>query len=349
MGNNRNPFDSTYIFREFTFLRLLWCSLLFLGHLSVRAQGRFEYTHQQMGTQIGLVLYASDRQKADSVSVLAFQRIDELNAVLSDYLVNSELNLLTSRRPATYEVSDDLYRVLKKADSVSRLTEGAFDVTIGPLIRLWRKARLNKKMPGRTELTKAKETVGYDLLQSIAPNKVRLTVEGMRLDLGGIGKGFAADEVIGILEMNGIYSGLIDMGGDIRVSGPPPEREYWILGFSYFDRQGKECFQKIKLKDGAVATSGNLYQFVEINGRKFSHIVNPKSGMALKDGIQVTTISRSAAEADAFASAFSVIGLGQSVLRDADYQHLEVFMTNQSKTGYKQWESSGFKQFLIPE
>lgn len=302
-----------------------------------------------MGTQIRLVLYASDKEKADSVSVLAFQRIDELNTILSDYLVNSELNLLCVKKPGTYEVSDDLYRVLKKADSVSKLTEGAFDVTAGPLIGLWRKAGMTKKMPGQTELSIARERVGYNLLQLTAPNKVRLNVEGMRLDLGGIGKGFAADEVIGILEMNGIFSGLIDMGGDIRVSGPPPEREYWILGFSYFDRQGKECFQKIKLKDGAVATSGNLYQFVEINGIKFSHIINPKSGLALKDGIQVTTISRYAAEADAFASAFSVIGLDPSILRDADYQHLEVFMTNQSTTGYEQWESSGFKQFLMPE
>ncbi|WP_273274058.1 FAD:protein FMN transferase [Maribacter polysiphoniae] len=302
-----------------------------------------------MGTQIRLVLYASDKEKADSVSVLAFQRIDELNTILSDYLVNSELNLLCVKKPGTYEVSDDLYRVLKKADSVSKLTEGAFDVTAGPLIGLWRKARMTKKMPGQTELSITRERVGYNLLQLTAPNKVRLNVEGMRLDLGGIGKGFAADEVIGILEMNGIFSGLIDMGGDIRVSGPPPEREYWILGFSYFDRQGKECFQKIKLKDGAVATSGNLYQFVEINGIKFSHIINPKSGLALKDGIQVTTISRYAAEADAFASAFSVIGLDPSILRDADYQHLEVFMTNQSTTGYEQWESSGFKQFLMPE
>ncbi|MBD1262339.1 FAD:protein FMN transferase [Maribacter polysiphoniae] len=302
-----------------------------------------------MGTQIRLVLYDSDKEKADSVSVLAFQRIDELNTILSDYLVNSELNLLCVKKPGTYEVSDDLYRVLKKADSVSKLTEGAFDVTAGPLIGLWRKARMTKKMPGQTELSIARERVGYNLLQLTAPNKVRLNVEGMRLDLGGIGKGFAADEVIGILEMNGIFSGLIDMGGDIRVSGPPPEREYWILGFSYFDRQGKECFQKIKLKDGAVATSGSLYQFVEINGIKFSHIINPKSGLALKDGIQVTTISRYAAEADAFASAFSVIGLDPSILRDADYQHLEVFMTNQSTTGYEQWESSGFKQFLMPE
>ena len=302
-----------------------------------------------MGTQIRLVLYASDKEKADSVSVLAFQRIDELNTILSDYLVNSELNLLCVKKPGTYEVSDDLYRVLKKADSVSKLTEGAFDVTAGPLIGLWRKARMTKKMPGQTELSITRERVGYNLLQLTAPNKVRLNVEGMRLDLGGIGKGFAADEVIGILEMNGIFSGLIDMGGDIRVSGPPPEREYWILGFSYFDRQGKECFQKIKLKDGAVATSGSLYQFVEINGIKFSHIINPKSGLALKDGIQVTTISRYAAEADAFASAFSVIGLDPSILRDADYQHLEVFMTNQSTTGYEQWESSGFKQFLMPE
>ncbi len=302
-----------------------------------------------MGTWIRLVLYAPNKEKADSVSVLAFQRIDGLNTILSDYLLNSELNLLSNKKSGTHQVSDDLYRVLKKADSISRLTEGAFDVTVGPLTKLWRKAGRTKKMPGKRELSKARQSVGYGLLHFTDPNKVRLNSEGIQLDLGGIGKGFAADEVIKILESKGIHSGLVDMGGDIRVSDPPPGRDYWVLGFYYFDRYGKEHFQRIKLKEGAVATSGDLYRFVEINGSRFSHIIDSKTGVALKGGIQVTTISRYAADADAFASAFSVIGLDENALRDMDCRNLEVFMTNQSETGYKHWESPGFGRFLIVE
>ena len=164
----------------------------------------------------------------------------------------------------------------------------------------------------------------------------------MKLDLGGIGKGFTADEVIKVLESHDVRSALVDMGGDIRVSNPPPNKECWMLAFSYYNEDDVEVVKKIRLKNAAVATSGDLYQFVEIDGIRYSHIIDPLTGLALNNSIQVTTIADNATEADAFASAFSVMG----VARTADFiktkSEIDVFIVQKSKNSFKQWNNSNF-------
>ncbi len=223
--------------------RAFFIIFLLFTCFEVHAQGRFEYTHQQMGTQIRLVFYTTDNEKADSVASLAFNRIDELNNKLSDYLDNSELNLLANQVKKEVVVSDDLYRVLKKANEISEATNGAFDISAGPLIRLWRKTRKTRILPTTSDLDEAMQNVGYKYIKFPKKNVVLLNASAMQLDLGGIGKGFAADEVIKILELNGVTSALVDLGGDIRVSNPPPGKEHWVLAFSYFNAEGKEILK----------------------------------------------------------------------------------------------------------
>jgi len=332
-------------FMENGFFVIFLLFTCFEGH----AQERFEYTHQQLGTQIRLVFYATDNDKADSVASLAFNRIDELNKKLSDYLDKSELNLLVNQVQKEVVVSDDLYRVLKNANEVSEATNGAFDISAGPIIQIWRKTRKTKILPSKLQLEFAKQNVGYTYIKFPKKNKVLLKTNAMQLDLGGIGKGFAADEVITVLESNGIRSALVDMGGDIRVSNPPPGKEHWILAFSYFNEEDEVIIKKIGLKDAAVATSGNMYQYVEIDGKKYSHIINPITGMALTKSIQVTTIAKDATEADAFASAFSVMGISNVKNNGKVLTNLEVFMVDNSKEGYRQWNSEGFNQYLLGE
>ena len=323
--------------------------LLLFTFFKAHAQGRFEYTHQQMGTQIRLVLYATNNDKADSVASLAFNRIDALNEKLSDYLDSSELSLLTKQVQKAIVVSDDLYRVLTKAIEISDATKGAFDISAGPLIQLWRKTRKTKILPSKLQLEIAKQNVGYTNIQFPKENVVLLNTSAMQLDLGGIGKGFAADEVITILESYGIRSALVDMGGDIRVSNPPPGKEHWVLAFSYFNEVGKEVIKKIRLRNAAVATSGDLFQFVEIDGVRYSHIINPYTGMALNNSVQVTTIANNATEADAYASAFSVMGISNVKNNGKVLTNLEVFIVDLSKEGYSQWNSEGFNQYVLSE
>ena len=326
----------------FIFLLLYTC-------FEVHAQGRFEYTHQQMGTQIRLVFYTTNNDKADSVASLAFNRIDALNKKLSDYLDNSELNLLANQVQKEVVVSDDLYGVLKKANEVSEATNGAFDVTAGTLIQLWRKTRKTKILPTKLQLEIAKEHVGYKYITFPKKNVVLLNANTIQLDLGGIGKGFTADEVIKVLELNGVTSALVDMGGDILVSNPPPGKEHWVLAFSYCNEKDEEVIKKIGLKDAAVATSGDMYQYVEIDGKKYSHIINPQTGMALNNNVQVTTIAKNATEADALASAFSVMGISNVKNNSKVLTNLEVFMVDNSKEGYSQWNSEGFNQYILCE
>ena len=349
MRNNHYHLSPLWVVQNFALEKVLLSFLLFHITLVASSQNRFEYTYPQMGTQIRWVLYAENEEKADSVSALVFNRIDKLNFSLSDYLDDSELNQLGRKGFEMVRVGDDLYRILKAATEISRTTKGAFDVTVGPLTKLWRKVRIRKILPNSTELAKAKHRVGYGLVHFPGPGLVQLKAKGMQLDLGGIGKGYAADGIFEIFESHGIHSALVDLGGDIRVSNPPPERAHWVMAFSYIDQNGTEQLQKIKLKKGAVATSGDRYQFVEIDGVRYSHIIDPRTGMALSDRVQVTVIAKDATSADAFASAFGVLGFDEVKERFNEWPTLEVFMTNQSQTGYRQWKSPGFEAYLIKD
>lgn len=334
-------FHFIFVERGFFLIFLLFTSF------EVHAQERFEYTHQQMGSQIRLVFYTTNNDKADTVAALAFNRIDELNNKLSDYLDNSELSLLANQVQKEVVVSDDLYRILKKANEVSEATNGAFDISAGPLVQLWRKTRKTKTLPTSSDLVEAKQNVGYKFIEFPKDNVVLLNTSAMQLDLGGIGKGFTADEVIKVLELNGVTSALVDMGGDIRVSNPPPGKEHWVLAFSYYNEKRKEVIEKIGLKDAAVATSGDMYQYVEIEGKTYSHIINPQTGMALNNRIQVTAIAKNAAMADAYASAYSVMAFGNGNIKE--FPNLEIFMVSHSNEGYSHWNSPGFYDYILSE
>ena len=322
---------------------------LFYFHSFLTAQTRFEYTHQQMGTQIGLVFYYNDQLKADSIAQLVFKRIDVLNGILSNYLPQSEINLLSKRPYKNVVVSEDLFRLLDFSADISQKTNGAFDITLGTLIEQWRRARQSKQLPSIEELDVALKKTGYVNLEFPKDNTVKLTKEGLQLDVGGIGKGFTADEAINLLRNHGVTAALIDMGGDITVSDAPPEKDSWVLGFSYFDKNGEEAFKKVKLKNQAVATSGDLFQYVLIDGKRYSHIIDPKSGMALSNNIQVTTIAPNGTMADAYASALSVLGIekGKEIVRETT--NLEVFMVEDTPGKFQQWNSLGFLNYVIED
>lgn len=313
------------------------------------AQARYEYSHQQMGTQIGLVFYEKDKARADSIAQLVFKRIDELNGILSNYLPQSEINRLGKKPNRDVVVSTDLFRLMNISGDYAKRTSGAFDITLGPLIELWKKARKNRQVPSMAEIRSAQQRTGHGNLEFPNINTVRLKQEGMQLDVGGIGKGFAADEAINLLKRNGIKSALVDMGGDVTVSGAPPNKEFWILGFSYFNENGEEVFQKVKLKNRAVATSGDLYQYSVIDGKRYSHIVDPKSGIALSNNIQVTVIAPNGTMADAYASALSVLGIGEGRKVVRETTDLEVFMVEDTTGAYRQWNSPDFLNFIITD
>jgi thiamine biosynthesis lipoprotein len=290
--------------------------MLTVAGLSNRVHGRhepepvrFEFAETHMGTQFRIVLYAADEAAAKRASQAAFRRVAELNGIMSDYLPESELMRLCKRAggPAV-AVSSDLFAILARAAEISRITDGNFDVTVGPVVRLWRRSRRSQLLPDEKELAAAKALVDYRLV-TLDPvgRTVRLAKPGMMLDLGGIAKGYAAEAAQKALKQHGITRALVVAGGDIALSGPPPGKDGWSVGIARVPGEPGEGPTLI-LHDCGVSTSGDAEQFVEIGGKRYSHIVNPRTGLGLTDSWQVTVIAPDATTSDGMTKVLCVLG-----------------------------------------
>jgi len=274
------------------------------------AADRFAFTQVEMAVPVKIVLYAPDEPTATTAARAAFERIHELNGVLSDYDPESELRDLevAAAGEEPVPVGDDLFRVLERSQELARRSGGAFDVTVGPVVRVWRRARQRGGLPVARRLDPARELVGYDLLRLDPDAKtVTFAKPGMRLDFGGIAKGYAVDEALKVLREHGITRALVDAGGDMALGDPPPGEPGWRVGVAPLEADGPPS-RILLLKNRAVATSGDLWQFVEIRGRRYSHIVDPRTGQALTERSSVTVVAPDGMTADGLASALSVLG-----------------------------------------
>jgi thiamine biosynthesis lipoprotein len=204
-------------------------------------------------------------------------------------------------------VSDDLWAVLEISQRMARATDGAFDITCGPIVSLWRKARRENKLPEPQKLEEARRSVGFDKLR-LSNHSAELLAPYMRLDLGAIAKGYAVDEAIKILTGRGIHSALVAGGGDMAVSDAPPGTNGWRIELAPLDVTNAPPAKFVLLKNVALATSGDVFQHVEINGVRYSHIVNPKTGIGLTDHSLVIVIATNCTTADALSTSVSVLG-----------------------------------------
>jgi thiamine biosynthesis lipoprotein len=264
-----------------------------------------------MGTPFRIVLYMRDKPSADAAANAAFARIRELNSILSDYDTDSELSRLsqTAGSGKAVKVGDDLWRVLERSQQVARETGGAFDITCGPVVSLWRKARREGKLPDNEKLDEARRAVGYDKLRlNSRARTAELLVPYMRLDLGAIAKGYAVDEAMKVLRSRGIRSALVSGGGDLAVSDAPPGTNGWRIELAPLDVRNAPATEFVMLKNAALATSGDIFQHVEIDGTRYSHIVDPRTGIGLTDHSLVVVVARECMTADALSTSVSVLG-----------------------------------------
>ncbi|QDU63599.1 Thiamine biosynthesis lipoprotein ApbE precursor [Planctomycetes bacterium Pan216] len=268
---------------------------------------RFAYQEPHMGTEFRLVLYAKTEREADDAASAAFARVTELNALLSDYELESDISQLNRAAGGPpRKVSADLFAVVQRSNDFARLSDGAFDISAAPLIREWRRARTRHRLPDPRRLQEAQRLVGCAKIQLDQVRRaIRLPMEGMRLDVGGIAKGYTGDEVLKVLREKGITKAMIDAGGDIVVGDPPPGRPGWTIALQEVPGEPSES---IVCHNLAIATSGDTSRFVELEGKRYSHIIDPRTGHALTSRLQVTVIAPSGTEADALASAVSVLG-----------------------------------------
>ncbi len=304
-------------------------SILFFIVSTAEAQERYEFSAGKLGTVCKIIFYAPDSTFAYTASQKAWKKIDELNEILSDYNENSEIRRLSDSSGIGREiqVSRILYDIIEYSLEFSRLSHGAFDITIGNYVQLWRRARRQGILPTKEQLGKAKKATGYKKIRLYPKQQaVRLAVKGMRLDVGGIGKGFIADEVLKLLDSLGITSGLVDLGGDISISNAPPQQEGWRIETGYKDKMIQFVSRELTLKNCAVATSGDLYQFVSLGGKRYSHIINPKTGIGLTESRQVTVVAPNGTAADALASAVSVLGKQKGMKLAKKLKNITVLM-----------------------
>jgi thiamine biosynthesis lipoprotein len=272
---------------------------------------RYTYSQVQMGMTFELTLYSADEAAANRAAKAAFQRIDELNAILSDYDSQSELSRLSDAAGSgqTVKLSEPLWFVLARAQELAQRSDGAFDVTVGPLVKLWRRARRQKELPDPQRLEAARAAVGFRYLQLDAKQRTAtLAQPDMRLDLGGIAAGYAVDQALAVLREHGITRAMVNASGDIGVSDPPPGAAGWKIGIAPLEKPDGAPSRYLTLANAAVTTSGDAFQFVQIGDQRYSHLVDPKTGMGLTDRMSVTVVARDCITADSYATAVCVLG-----------------------------------------
>ena len=305
---------------------------------------RFEYVNPEMGVKFHLKFYAPNPSTAERVARMVYNRVEELNAIFSDYSPSSELNHLCAKPPGKpVRVSSDLFNIIQRSQQLARWTDGAFDITAGPSVRLWRQSRKHAEMPAVNLLAIATKRVGFWKIQ-LNPRKrtVTLLVPNMELDLGGIAKGYAVDEAMRILKQNGIRRAFVAASGDMLTSGPPVSSEGWRVEIRAVDEFGNIYPRTIHLKHQALSTSGDTEQFVEINGRRYSHIIDPRTGIGLTNRIAVTVVAPSSTVADSRATAISVLGVKKG-MDYANSKNLQVLILNMSNKKHRLLKSPQWK------
>ncbi len=328
------------------FLALCSCAHFDSGKAEPRS--RYEFTEPQMGLPFRIVLYSKNDSEAKAAAAAAFARVKQLNGILSDYDPESELSQLSqsSGTGQRVKLSSDLWFVLQRAQILAEQSGGAFDVTVGPFINLWRKARREKKMPDADLLAEARKAVGYKNLRLDSKNHTaELLVPKMRLDLGSIAKGFAVDEGLRVLRRRGMTSALVAGAGDLAVGEPPPGKKGWRIEIAPLDAPDAPTKKSVLLKNAALGTSGDLFQRLEIDGKRYSHIVDPHTGLGLTDHSLVNAIARDCITANTLATTVSVLGPEKGLKLTQKTSHAAIRILRKPGEQIEEFESSGFKKF----
>ncbi|HKD36183.1 MAG TPA: FAD:protein FMN transferase [Pirellulales bacterium] len=314
------------------------------------ALSRFEFTEAHMAVDFRIVLYAPNEVAAKEAAAAAFARIKQIDEMMSDYKADSELSKLsdTSPSPAPVHLSDDLWRVLNRAKEASQQTSGAFDCTVGPIVKLWRRARRTGDVPSPDAVAAARKAVGDGFLELDREKQTaRLLQPKMRLDLGGIAKGYGSDAALVVLKERGISRALVAGSGDIAVGDPPPGKKGWRIGVAPLEPSNPPN-RYVLVADVGVSTSGDSLQHVEIAGRRYSHVIDPRTGIALTDHCSVTVVAPNATASDALSTGISVLGPKEGIAVADKLPGTAAFIVRKPGEKAESYESSRWRRFEAP-
>lgn len=311
--------------------KLLSISLVLLFFISCNKSNEllFERTFFTMGSKLEIKLYTKNEEQFNKITNRSIERAEEINLLFSNYIDTSVLAKVNKEAgKKTVEVPDEFIRLTQMSIDYSKETFGAFDITVGNLFELWKSKGKQDLLPNEEEIKNSLECIGFDKIQ-IDGNKISFKSDCLTLDFGAIGKGYVVDEIFKIAKEAGVSKGLINFGGNIYSLSTPDGKKYWEVGIRR-PKTENEILAKVKLKDLGAATSGDYEKYFEVDGVKYSHILDPNTGYPVKDISSVTVISKSATESDVYSTAISVLGFeGFQKLKKKDELGL-LFITKES-------------------
>lgn len=261
-----------------------------------------------LGTYVTITVYATDSMRAHKAMSSAFEAISRVDSMMSLHQPGSELNRLNEHAAdQPFKASEELFEVISIGQRIARRTDGAFDPTVRPLTRLWGFIWKEYRLPTDAELKRVLPKVGYKLMALDPDDRtVRFRRDGVSLDLGGIGKGYAVDKAIETLRDEGIDRAMVKAGGDLRVIGLPPNRDAWHVHLEDPQKRGRRV--TIPFKSGALSTSGNYENYFVVEGKRYSHLIDPRTGKPVRGVAACSLLAPTATLSDAWASACFVYG-----------------------------------------
>ena len=275
--------------------------------LSLHSANLFKYHQVAMGTVVEITLMGENEESAQKAALQAFQEIKRIEYLMSPWIESSDVNRINrSAGNDGVRVSPETVEVIKRAQEVSKLSGGGFDITVAPLVQLWRKARERGMPPEMEEVKENLNFVNFRNLRTHYGGRVLLKKKGMAIDLGGIAKGYAVDRAFELLKGLGYRNLVVNAGGDLRVGGSKPDGP-WSIGIQH-PRDPEKILARISLSDTAVATSGDYEKFFIHQGKRYHHILNPRNGFPAEGCQSVTVLHNEGVTADALATAIFVLG-----------------------------------------
>ena len=314
---------------------------------------KFQYSQPKMGTMFQFIIWAPNQKSADDAATAGWARVDQLNSEYSDYQPDSELERLcqlTASGPMTQSVpvSQDLWDILVRGIEAAKLSDGTFDITIGPLSRLQRQEKKTGKAPDPKVFETARAAVGWRYIHlDEEQHRVQLLHEHMQLDLGGIAKGYTSDQVIKLFRSRGITHALCGAAGDIAVGDPPPGRDNWRIAIQSL-KSPEQNSDYVGIHDYGISTSGDTYRAAIVDGKEYSHIIDPRTGLGLSNRIGVTTLAPEAVLTDWTGTAISILGpqKGLKMIEKIPGAAARI-VTIDEKGNETVYESKRLKDFLI--
>ena len=325
----------------FIFFIIFLFSIVFisLGGCKKVSLERVEETQQYMGTYVSIIVYA-DKNCGNEIIESAYKKIEELERIASNYDENSEVCRL-NQQGYLDEASDELLEMIDLSIEYYKITDGSFDITIEPLLKLWSEGLWKESEEVQAEkISEALMLVGSDKI-NIENRKIEFELDGMSVTLGGIAKGYIIDKAMDVIQKAGIENALINAGGDIVTLGAKGDGEMWNISLENPDNTD-ESIASFSFAGKAAATSGNYYRYFDPD-KEVHHIIDPKTGFSAGECISVTVIAQTCTEADILATSIFVMGSQDGLKLVESLDNVEALIIDSERNIYK---SSGLSKYL---